>query len=362
MAVQITCSCGKRVSIPDQYATRKVVCPACRAVLAAPAAAAAPAREAPAAAPKRGGPAAPPAGKDVAMEVIVEPQPPAAKKGGRPAVPPAEAAEVFVEPDEGAEPDKAERKRKRGARARRRGLERVTLGLAVHYAAVFLVYAGLWASIVAVLLTVAYRYSEGDKTLAAMTFFYCAAAVCLLLTGLVQIATFVLCLAVPDGAARKFLIGSQAVWPAVFGLAVWAMFPGDLRLVALGGAILFLLGSWALWMFFLQRAAYAAHQPDIADETLRALWRGLGTMLGVVLILIAVTLYIMLIIYVEYKFVRILLISISISVFLGMLRIAAATRFFESVWHFLLFPTGFLSVLKYLDLLGSLRLFILRRS
>jgi hypothetical protein len=351
MPTVITCSCGKKLAIPDHLAMRKIACPACRTVLVAPAAAG----------PKPEGPAAPPAAKTVPMEVIVEPTPAPAKKGG-PAAPPAsknDPVEVLVEPED---LDKAERKRKRDARARRRGLDRVNLSLAFHYAAIFLVYAGLWAMIIAVNLNVAYRYSDSDKTRSAMTFFYFAAATCILLTGLVHLVIFILCLALPDGSARKFLIGSHAAWLVVFGLAIWALCSFDLRLPALGGAVLFLLGSWALWMFFLRRTASVSGQRDIADECVPVLWRGLATMLALVVILTLITLYVMLVMSFKFAWVRFVIFFFSLSILMGVMRIAAATRFFESFTHALLFPTGFLSVLRYLDLVGSLRMNIHRRS
>jgi hypothetical protein len=258
--------------------------------------------------------------------------------------------------------DKRERKRARRARARRLGLNRVNLGLAFHYAVVLAVFAGLWAGVLAIMFRLAAWYTGEDEALATMTVFFCVSSVCLLLAGLVQTVTFVLCLAVPNGLARGLLIGSQACWAVVLPLAGWVLWPTDFRVPALGGALFFLFASWALWVLFLRGTAEAIKQPELAESCVHILWRGLWTTLLVVVLLTLATLYVMLLDVVQYQFLRFFVVGVTVMTLIGLSRIAAATGFFESAVHFLLFPTGVLPILKYLDLIGSMRMVILRRS
>jgi hypothetical protein len=88
MSISVTCTCGKRLSVKDELAGKRVRCPGCQGVVAIPAAGAAPTPP-PAAAPR---PPAPPA-KPAAMP----PAPPAAPAAKRPPQP---AKAMLVDEDE----------------------------------------------------------------------------------------------------------------------------------------------------------------------------------------------------------------------------------------------------------------------
>jgi hypothetical protein len=101
---------------------------------------------------------------------------------------------------------------------------------------------------------------------------------------------------------------------------------------------------------------------ELVDETVRTLPRGLATILLAGVLLSLLIGFIFLLASLSHPRGRLFLCSMFISAFLGLMRIAAATRFFDSMVHFLLFPTGILFVFKYLDLIGSVRTVIWRRS
>jgi hypothetical protein len=330
MPTHIKCQCGKPLVIPDGTAARKIVCPICRAVVRAPEQ-----------------PSSPTRAKSL-------------PDAGAPLRPVEEATEVFPERE------KPDRKQRRQAKVRRHGLNQVNRALALHYASTFAVYAGIWTAIIAAFLLLAVNLARGDKAEEplgnAMGFFFCAAAGFVLLAGLIELATFALCLWVPAAGARLLLFGSLGAWVGVLALSIWVFWPDDHRPFALAGAFVVLLGSWTLWLLFLRRLAFYLHQEEIAAETVRMLLRGIFMMLLAVVLVTVAMLYISLIVYVKYPLARFTLVAMAITGFLGLMRIAAATRFFESMLHFLLFPTGILFVFKYLDLIGSVRMVIYRRA
>jgi hypothetical protein len=326
MPIHISCPCGKRLLIPDGTAATKFLCPSCRTVLHAPHEAGVPA------------PIVPTADASEEVRPVEEP--------------------VEVYPEE----EKPDRKRRQHAKIRRQGLNQVNRGLAIHYASTFAVYGGVWAAIIAALFKVAADLSGDEAAAKATGFFFCASSALFLIAGLIELTVLVLCLLVPAAGAKPFLFGALAAWAPVLALAVWVFWPDDHRPFALAGALVIMLGVWTLWMLFLRRLAVYLHQDEIAAETVRLLVRGLGMMLLAVVLLTALIGFIHLLVYLKYPFMRFVLITVVISMFLGMMRIAAATRFFESMVHFLLFPTGILFVFKYLDVIGSLRMVIYRRS
>jgi hypothetical protein len=326
MPIQMKCTCGKQLLIPDGATGKKVICPACRAVL------------------------------DPHPSIAI----PARGKTGRDSTEPLKPIEEPVEVTPGRE--KPSRKRRRHARERRQGLNQVNRGLALHHASAFAVYGGTLAVTPCAILLVAYRLTENDQVESALGFFSCLAGTFLLLAGLIELIVIALCLWAPAAGARSFLFGSLAAWAGVLALAVWVFWPDDHRPFALAGAFLGLLGAWTLWMLFLRRLAVYLEQEELAGDTVRTLVRGLATLLLAVIFLTLAILFVLLVVHVGYPFVRFMLCIVALSTFLGLMRVAAASRYFESMLHFVLFPTGILFVFKYLDLIGSMRMVIWRRS
>jgi hypothetical protein len=332
MPFKLTCPCGKRFLIPDEDAAKRFACPLCKTVVPGPRYGSEPAT--------------------ISREKGVD----------SPFLSLEEDLEEVVPEEVVPEEDKPDRKKKKQAKVKKQGLAMVSRGLAINYASTFVVFVAVWLGIVAAVLTLAAQISESEKVASAMTFFYSASSFALFLAGVLEMATLVLCMAVPDGSARRFLFLSLVAWPLVFGFAVLALWAEEFRYLMLATAFLALFGAWTLWMFFLRRTAVYIKQPEIAEEARRTFWKGLWTMVLLAVLLMVLILYGSLLIYVKLQFLRYFLIFLGVTVFLGMIRIAAVTSYFESVVHFLLFPTGMLYILTYLNLIGSVRMVIWRRT
>jgi hypothetical protein len=340
MSVQITCQCGKQLRIRDEYlAAGKVACPLCHAIMEVP-------------------PAAPVAPVQILDDQSLHVE---ALK---------EIPEIYEEPEEvvpekrgkADKHPKSEKKKRKEARTRRHGLNKANWGLAFYYATPFLFIPALAAGTLALGLLMMSNVERLEKAVQPVTFLLISGAIFLILVGLMELPTSILCLGVADTNCRTVIIMSLVIRTFGVVLAVLVLALPDLRPWLFMGALFTMILSWVLWMSFLHLLARYLDQRDLARYVMDTLWAGVGAMIVSVGTVISFMLVIMLIVSLKVVFVQALIAFTALSIFGGIIRILAVMGKFDSLLVFFLSPTGIPYALKNLDLVGSVRMVIARRS
>jgi hypothetical protein len=275
---------------------------------------------------------------------------------------------VKEEPDQ---TDKATERKRSKARQRRRGLGHVNIGLAIHYGGMVGFMLGQAAAWLAVVLLMIAIISLGARkpdassvgTLLASGFLFFASWVLTTCSALADLVSAAFCLRAPDAAARGFLIGALAVrvlaLPAGLGLILlgqpgWAM---------LATSVLATIG-WVLWVLFLRALALDLSQPDLAKEVIHITFAAVK--LAIWWMVVTVGFIGFLALMAGLKRVGFCGAGIFLGAFVsglaGFLRYLIVSGRFESITTLLLYPTGIPLIMRYLDLIGTLRMIILRRS
>jgi hypothetical protein len=276
--------------------------------------------------------------------------------------------------EEVAPAEEAEGKKRKG-RARRRGLRWVNVGLAVHYGGMLVFLLGLAAGWVAVVLLLGALVSLGTgrrdtaPTASALGMLLFSGVLFLSSSGLVAVSSVAdivssaFCLRVPDGTSRGLLIASLCARLLALPVAVVVYLFAPAGLVTLASGALVVLG-WVLWVLFLRGLALSLKQPKLGEEAVSITFGVLKFTLGWVValaVVVVVVFFFAALVRVGGCFAYGLLFAIA-TAFAGFVRYLIVSDRFESITMLLLYPTGIPLVLRYLDLIGTTRMIILRRS
>jgi hypothetical protein len=314
-----------------------------------------------------------PAPVEAAVEqVTAEPSaPPPRRKRAKPAEP-EETEWAILDEDDQDDQEEDPREKRRWYAARRRGLNRVDTGLAVHYAGMVLFLLSQVAGWVGFIVAVGAAVSQGargedDKSAAAQlavsnVLFYASWGLTAL-SSLVDLVSSAYCLWVPDALARKFLVASVAVRLLAAPLGLVLLVAGWAGLAALTTTFLAIVG-WLLWVGFLWGLSDCLDYPDLADEAVGV------TLDAFTLVVVWVLVSCLLIGFIIFTllmsritgacfFISPLTIAALIA---GVIKYLLASGKFESLPSLLLYPTGIPLVMRYLDLIGTTRMIIQRRS
>jgi hypothetical protein len=272
--------------------------------------------------------------------------------------------------DEEAEEKQARRRRRNAARRRR--LTQVEVGLAVHYGGMVAFLLGAvagWLGLVVSLVTAVKHGAGGEEgpapvgPMAAMTFLFLAGWGLTALSGVTELVSSGFCLSVPNSPARKFLTGSMVVRALVV--------PSGLLLVLLGwagtavlAAVFLAVVGWLLWVGFLCCLSDCLEYPDLAEEAVGVTLSAFKLVICWVVVtslLLGFLLFTLLLVQVVglYAFCSPLSFCALVA---GIIRYLLASGKFDSVLTLVLYPTGVPMITRYLDLIGTTRMIIRRRS
>jgi hypothetical protein len=274
-------------------------------------------------------------------------------------VPAAEDEFVEVSP----EPVKRSKKERKQSRAKRRGLEKLSFGLALHLVGPFVFLPSMWTGWLALALLMMAQIPDLSEAAAPVQFLEITSGIFIVLAALVEIPTALLCMRVADGAARGLLIASLAcrMLGVVFAGALFIV--PEVRTIMLVLAFAVSIAAWVLWMWFLARVGRYMDRREFSTEAWRTLASGLTTMIGSLLMLFMVAGIIMIIVYIRITLARYILFVTAVSVFLACVRISLAVGRIESATGFFLAPTGIPYIFnRHLPLVSSLRVVIERRT
>jgi hypothetical protein len=308
------------------------------------------------------------------VEVIDEAPEPDSREEGHATTPPSRGRDRRERRERTEEEDSLENNRRK-SRSRRQGLAGVNVGLAIHYGAMATFLLGLIAGWVALLLLVIAVVSLGrtrpDQTPSASALGTLAVSgilflVSFALIGCASIADVVssaFCLRVPDGKARGLLIAALCVRLLAVPVGLALLFFAPPGLVVLCVMVLALIG-WALWVGFLHTLAQSLKQPVLAQESvdvsfsalkLGATWVvGMGMLIGAIVMLASMK-------RVGGCFAGFFIFTF-VSLTAGIIRYLVVSGRFDSLLTLVLYPTGIPVIMRYLDLISSLRMIILRRA
>jgi hypothetical protein len=305
-------------------------------------------------------------------QVAVEPVTTGRRRKPAPPAEPEEEEWAILDEEDAEDEEEETRRKRRWYAARRRGLNKVDAGLAVHYAGMVLFLLSQIAGWAGFVVAVGAAVSQGargedDKSAAAQVavsnvLFYASWGLTAL-SSLVDLVSSAYCLWVPDALARKFLVASVVVRLAAAPLGLVLLVAGWAGLAALTTTFLAIVG-WLLWVGFLWGLSDCLDYPDLADE---AVGVTLGAFTLVVVWVLVSCLLIGFIIFTLLMsritgacfFISPLTIAALIA---GIIKYLLASGKFESLPSLLLYPTGIPLVTRYLDLIGTTRMIIQRRS
>jgi hypothetical protein len=307
-----------------------------------------------------------------AAEVPLE-APAAGRRGDEPvtAEPDAPQETEWAILDEEADKEEARRMRRRYA-ARRRGLTKVDVGLAIHYGGMVAFLLGAvvgWFGLVMFLVTALKHTARGEDEpvpagpLAAMTFLFLAGWGLTALSSVTELVSSAFCMSVPDSLARKFLIASMVVRALAAPSGLLFLLLGWAGIAVLGTVFLAVVG-WLLWVGFLCGLSDFLDYPDLAEEavgvTLSA-FKFVICWVVVTSLLVGFLLFTLLLAQVVGPYACFSPLSFC-ALIAGIIRYLLASGKFESALTLVLYPTGIPWIMRYLDLIGTTRMIIRRRS
>jgi hypothetical protein len=270
--------------------------------------------------------------------------------------------------------DANDRQRHEG-RSRRRDLGWVNVGLAIHYGGMigflFAIAAG-WLAMFLLMIAVAKLSAlPRDATPSASLLGTLAASGILFLVSnglsgcasLTDFVSSVFCLRVPDGTARGFLIGALCARLVALPVGLALLFFVPYGWAVLASFVLSIIG-WVLWVGFLCNLARILKQPILAQEALDVTFSAVK--LGFFWMMSMAVLIGIIFLMVNARRVGGCFVGFFIATFIGatvgIIRYLVLTDRFGSLFNLALYPTGIPLVMRYLDLIGTLRTIILRRS
>jgi hypothetical protein len=285
---------------------------------------------------------------------------------------PEETEWAILDEDEDVEDEEDPREKRRWYAARRRGLNTVDTGLAIHYAgmvAFLLSQVAGWVGLGVVMATAVAQAARGEEENAAAAPLAVSAMLFLASWGLSALASLsdvvssAFCLAVPDELARKFLLASLVVRLLAAPLGLVLLILGLAGIASLVTSFLAIVG-WLLWVGFLWGLADCLEYPSLGEEavgvTLGAVYLVL-TWIFVTCLLVGFLLFALVLARIANPcfFFSPLALAALIA---GIIRYLLASGKFETLRTLLLYPTGIPLIMRYLDLIGTTRMIILRRS
>jgi hypothetical protein len=272
-------------------------------------------------------------------------------------------------------PDEKEEWRGESARQRKRrrrlDLGKVNVGLAIHYGgmvAFLLGQAAAWLGLVLLLVAlVVLRARNPDApsvgALVVSGVLFLAAWGLVSCSSLADVVSSAFCLLAPDATARGFLIASLVVRLLVLPAGCFLVVMGLPGPAALASSTLVLAG-WGLWVAFLRALSRSLSQPQLAAEAgalvLSAVKFTIGWAVAIGLI-VGVAFFLTAMRKIGGCFVGVIVLSMIFGL-AGFIRGLVLSDRFESLGSLVLTPTGIPLTMRYLDLIGTLRTIILRRS
>jgi hypothetical protein len=319
MAIPVDCPCGARLRIRDENANKWQSCPKCGLILNLP--------------PEEGI-------RALDHSVTAKPSPLSEEA-----------------PDEITDVD-PEALRPRTAKARKRYLRGVNVGLALHYVIPFLFLVGTGTGLIGMLVAMNGAIHDWEGTSNAAGFFFRTCGIFQFLVGSLALPVMLFGLfGSPDGAGRgQLLIGSGLLALGTAAAAVLALYPRFgtiLFLVALAA----LFGAWVHWMVFLGRLGPILKRPEFAEGSRQTLMAGVRMLAADIPFLLVLGLLI------GFGIKRPLLIPVAPGPFLGAIAVIAwHVGNFDSLLSLFLSPTGIPFTFDYLNFIGGTRNLVLRRS
>jgi hypothetical protein len=285
---------------------------------------------------------------------------------------PEETEWAILDEEDADDEEEDTREKRRWYAARRRGLNHVDTGLAVHYVgmvAFLLSQVAGWAGLVVVLATAVAQSARGEEEkasaapLAVSTFLFLGSWGLTAVASLADVVSSAFCLWVPDALARKFLLASLGVRLLAAPLGLVLLIVGWAGLAALVTSFLAIVG-WLLWVGFLWGLADCLEYPDLGEEAVGVTLGAFYLVLNWVVVsslLLSFLLFALVLARIANPCLFFSPLTLA-ALIAGIIKYLLASGKFESPLTLLLYPTGIPLVMRYLDLIGTARMVILRRS
>lgn len=286
-------------------------------------------------------------------------------------VAPSKEASAPLAAEDGVQPamDSAGKKRKgakerRNQETRRAGLDKVNRGLGFHYAGMVVFLLAQWAVWIAIglVVVVARAPALDEMLLGVVETLLLAGGVLTLAAAVIDVPCPFLCLFVPDGQGRGLLAASLLMRPLVV-LGGYFLWQGDQsRTVVLVLMFFATALAWVLWMFFVRRLCRITKDREMRRETIRVLISGFLTIVMIALTLVGLAFFVALLLSTQSVMGRAILLGFVLALLCALITALSKSPAVDSVLMAVLYPTGIPFFLRYLSLVASLRMELLRRG
>jgi len=190
---------------------------------------------------------------------------------------------------------------------------------------------------------------------------YVIAAGAFALALLLDVPSGLFCFQVPENKCRLLLLLALLLRALVIVTAFWFVAADHKRWPTLT-AVFLIVGAWIVWMCYLRELAVHLDEDGISRETVRVLIMAFVNTAVTVLFLLVTFYFGLRMVFAQDLRHRFLLLASYL--LLGGAFVFGGYKLSgeESLLKVILYPTGIMFLLQYLEIIGSLRLTLLRRS
>jgi serine/threonine protein kinase len=267
------------------------------------------------------------------------------------------------------ETDSAERSESARKSKRRRDLGKVNIGLAIHYGGMVAFLVGQAAAWLGLFLLVIALVSLGARNkpdaasggpLVISGILFLGAWGLTSCSSLADVFSSAFCLLAPDATARGWLAASLVVrLLALPAGCVFVVF--GLPALAVLASTMLALAGWGFWMAFLRALAKSLKQPKLGSEAVSIIGAAVKFVAGWVAAIGLAVVFLAIMVKFGGCVVAVLAVVLIFAT-AGFIRALILSDRVESLSLLVLAPTGIPLTMRYLDLIGALRMIILRRS
>jgi DNA-directed RNA polymerase subunit RPC12/RpoP len=247
----------------------------------------------------------------------------------------------------------------------RAGLKLLAAGLYFHYAAVPVAILGALAFLLGLAIYLgAVVAGDNEDVAAGGLLLLFLSDVALLAAAAADLPAVCLGFGVPDNAGRFFLGVCLTIRLALFPLGVFFLLSSAHPIAVVAALGVLAAISWGLWVGFVYRLGLHFGRHEIADEAMSLLGSGLMTVLPTAVVIGCVLLVLAIVFGVQSALGKVVLLGALCGILAGMVRAVitgvAKNPLVESPLLTLAYPSGVPFYMKYLSLLGTLRVMIRR--
>jgi hypothetical protein len=240
--------------------------------------------------------------------------------------------------------------------ASRTGWKLLHLGLGLYLAGLVTLLVGMTSAWIALGLGILSMFDIVLALLAvaAIPVLLIVASGCFGLSAAIILPSQLMCVGVDDDGARLLLGASLGLQPVAGGMALWLAF-GSHPAAAASGMAVAGYGAWILWLLFLRRLAERLNQPVAAEEAWGVIPQSFLVQMASAGLMVGLAIFFVVLFSTDSLAMRLVFFCFSAAFFAGVLGALSRSPLVDSPLEVLLYPTGIPLLIRYVNLVSTLR-------